>query len=148
MERVTQDAKSKVVAFHFLYGDCPCSRRVLKHVAGRGKIAGATEHIVLIGNDDPLGREAQAKGFGIDIVSPEDLKSVYGIESAPLLVVTDCSGTILYSGGYTPRKQGLAIKDVAIIGQAVAGDVPKGLPLYGCAVSKDLKAIIDPLSIK
>ncbi|TWU04076.1 hypothetical protein [Neorhodopirellula pilleata] len=142
------DSEKQVFAFHFLYGDCPCSRRVLKHVLSRQPIPGAIERIVLIGQDQQGQADAIGLGFEVDVVTPAQLKELYGVESAPLLVVSDGSGTIRYSGGYTSRKQGLDIQDQTIIQKTIADQDVEGLPLYGCAVSKSLRAIVDPLNLK
>lgn len=144
----SEDLGGAVYAFHFLYGDCPCSRRVLKRVVAREPVTGARERIVFIGRDPELQRDAAAKGYAVDCVDPEQLQSKYGVESAPLLILTNENGEILYSGGYTSRKQGLDVQDVELISRVVAGEPVEGLPLYGCAVSRSLKAIIDPLNLK
>ncbi len=135
-------------AFHFLYGDCPCSRRVLDHVLERGAIDGVREHLILIGDDPKNERRAVAAGFDVRVVTPAELETCFGVAAAPLLMIVDPSGVVRYSGGYTERKQALAIDDQAIIRRTIAGETPDGLPLYGCAVSDGLRAIVDPLGIK
>lgn len=140
--------ESGTYTFHFLYGDCPCSRRVLRRVLDRDPISGANERIVLIGDDPEMESLAVSKGFSVDVVTPPQLKSIYGVESAPLLVMTDKAGNISYSGGYTSRKQGPDIQDDKIIRDVIAGRSVDELPLYGCAVSANLKAILDPLNLK
>jgi hypothetical protein len=134
--------------FHFLYSDCPCSRRALTQVVKRKPIAFANERIVLVGNNSALETSAIDQGYEVEVVTPETLKSKYGVESAPLLVVTDERGKVRYAGGYTSRKQGLDFQDTRIITDTISGKTVDGLPLYGCAVSKNLKAIIDPLNLK
>ena len=134
-------------AFHILYGNCPCSRRVLDRLVKRHAIEAVAEHIVLIGEDPEHQAKAIALGYDVRIVTPTQLKSEYGIEAAPLLIVSDESGRIFYSGGYTERKQGLAIQDQVIIQRVLSGEHVEHLPLYGCAVSQGLKAIIDPLGL-
>ena len=141
-------AENDCHTFHFLYSDCACSKRVLKQVLNRQPIANANERIVLVGANSSFENSAQEQGFDLDVVTPEKLKSSYGVESAPLLVITDGLGTIRYSGGYTSRKQGLDIRDVDIIERTLSGDQVEGLQLYGCAVSKGLQAIVDPLNLK
>lgn len=135
-------------AFHFLYGDCPCSRRVLKQVVSRNALEGVIERVVLIGNDPEMESVAELQGYEVEVVTPRKLKERFGVESAPLLVVVDGEGTIRYSGGYTSRKQGLDIQDVSLIRRTVAGEQFEELPLYGCAVSKSLKSIVDPFGLK
>ena len=134
--------------YHFLYGNCPCSRRVLKQVLTRCPIEGANERIVLVGSDREFEEKALLQGFELDVVTPVRLKDTYGVESAPLLVITKDDGTICYSGGYTSRKQGLDFQDVEIVSRTISGSMVEGLPVFGCAVSSELKAIIDPLNLK
>lgn len=140
--------KSYPIAFHFLYGNCPCSRRVLNHLVKRSPIDGVMEHIVLVGPDPELQTKAEQVGFLVDVVTPLELQSRYGVEAAPLLVVTDPGATILYSGGYTARKQSFDNQDEDILQRIIQGDAIQELPLYGCAVSQELKSIIDPLGLK
>lgn len=137
-----------VNVFHFLYGDCACSRKLLKQLLKREVVSGASERIVLIGDDPEAEETAISIGFKVSIVTPTELKQQYGVESAPLLLIADDAGTILYSGGYTSRKQGLDNQDVDIIHAILGGQQYSELPVYGCAVSKSLKSLIDPLNLK
>lgn len=138
----------KWTALHFLYGDCACSRRILKLVAKQAPNPDANERIVLIGEAPELAAQAVEQGYGLDQVTPQQLMEKYGIESAPFLVVMDPQGTPKYAGGYTSRKQGLDAQHDDIIAQLIAGEDVESLPLYGCAVSKRLKTIVDPLGLK
>lgn len=137
-----------VNVFHFLYGDCGCSRRILKQLLKRDVVEGVSERIVLIGNDDAAESLATQKGFAVSRLTPAELKQQYEVESAPLLIITDNTGTIRYSGGYTSRKQGLDNQDLRIIQSILDGEQYSELPVYGCAVSKRLKDLIDPLNLK
>lgn len=141
-------AEDRWLVSHFLYADCPCSRKVLDYIVHRQPLAGVHERIVLIGHP-PLEelQAAQAK-FSVELISPEALLAQYGVESAPLLVVADRNGTIKYAGGYTRRKQGLDYQDQSIVRQLMAGGQVDPLPLYGCAVSQRLKRIVDPMGLK
>ncbi len=145
---VTSLDDSRWFALHVLFAECPCSRRVLKHVVSREPLSGVRERIVFIGKDEELQQLAIHNGYEIECLSAEELGTKYGIESAPLLLVTEPSGTIRYSGGYTPRKQGLDIQDAEIISNTLAGKTVTELPVYGCAVSQNLKAIVDPFGLK
>ena len=137
-----------VNAFHFLYADCPCSRRTLEHVLERLPVDGVHETVVLVGSEREVASRALTAGYRVLEVTPQELKRRFAVEAAPLLVVTESTGRIVYSGGYTSRKQGLAFQDVLILEAAKDGLVPDELPLFGCAVSKGLKALTDPLSLK
>ncbi len=134
-------------AVHFLYDDCPCSRRVLQHVIDSQPIPGVTERVVLI-SKECLRAELGRGDLQVEYVTPENLKQRYGVESAPLLVVMDTNQSVRYSGGYTSRKQGPKMMDREIIAQLVAGQSAMELPLYGCAVSTQLQRAIDPLGFK
>lgn len=137
-----------VLALHFLYGDCPCSRNVLDHVLERDPIDGIRERIVFVGKKDPREPIAESRGYETERVSPVELRSRYGVESAPLLVVVDARGTILHSGGYTSRKRGVNVQDESIIRSVIQGDSEDQLPVLGCAVSKELQSAVDPLGLK
>jgi hypothetical protein len=135
-------------AYHFLYMECPCSQRVLKHVTERAPHPGINEKLVLIGHAAQLADAACRLGYEVDCVSPTELKVRYGVETAPLLVVIDPEGKTRYSGGYTSRKQVLDIQDGDIIGRVLAGEDVEPLPLFGCAVSRKLQSMVDPLGFK
>lgn len=145
---VSLPAGDRWLVSHFLYADCPCSSKVLDYIVHRQPLAGVNERIVLIGHPQPEELEVAQAKFSVELISPEALLTQYGVESAPLLVVTDSDGTIKYSGGYTHRKQGLDYQDQSIVRQLVAGGQVDPLPLYGCAVSQRLKQIVDPLGLK
>ncbi|MDX1930395.1 MAG: hypothetical protein SFV81_27975 [Pirellulaceae bacterium] len=135
-------------ALHFLYGNCPCSRRILSHLVNRFPIDGCRERIVFIGEDGEMTAAARKRGYEVDEVTPEGLKTRYGVEAAPLLTVLDPSGNIRFAGGYTTHKQGPQIQDVNIIHQLLRGEIVGDLPLFGCAVSNELKSLVDPLGLK
>lgn len=134
-------------AIHFLYDNCACSRRVLEHVLNSSPVEGVTERIVLV-SDEPAKIERSGRSIDVEYVTPIQLKEHYGVESAPLLVVMDDQQIVRYSGGYTALKQGPEIKDREIISRLRAGKEVAELPLYGCAVSAELKKLIDPLGLK
>ena len=136
--------------FHFLYDDCPCSRRVLRKVLSRAAITGISEKIVLITNSSNREVEEQARrqGFFVAQVSPSQLKAEYNVESAPLLLVINADNQIVYSGGYSDRKQAYAVNDEEIITSVAERGEFEGYPVLGCAVSKELKRLVDPFRFK
>jgi hypothetical protein len=135
-------------AFHFLYAECPCSRRVLEHVLARSPRHDVREEIVLIGGDAELANRTKNQGFVVDQISPQQLKGKYGVEAAPLLVVVDPQSQVRYAGGYTSRKRAFEIQDMTIVSNLLSDQDVEPLPVYGCAVSKSLQTIVDPLRIK
>jgi hypothetical protein len=141
-------ADGQWLAIHFLYAECPCSRRVLDRVTQRSPQAEVAERIVLIGDAPQLAAKAKERGFEIDCVAPQELLAKYGVEAAPLLMILDPDGHPRYSGGYTSRKQLLDIQDRAILKQLRSGQEVEPLPLFGCAVSGRLKSLVDSLGLK
>ncbi|MEO1528899.1 MAG: hypothetical protein AAFX06_26055 [Planctomycetota bacterium] len=137
-------------AFHFLYRDCPCSRRVLDDVLDRPSVEGVIERVVLISVSahDDAETINFPEDFEVDRCTPPELLSRYGVESAPLLVVVRNDGEIVYSGGYTTRKQGPEIRDEEILTALARSESVESLPVYGCAVSEELQQLVDPLRLK
>jgi hypothetical protein len=135
-------------ALHVLYTSCRCSQRILDHLWSRRAIPGIDERVVLVGPPRSYPALAAAAGYGVEALTPGELSARYGVAAAPLLVVADPSGRIRYSGGYTERKQGPDIRDGQIIAALMRDDAPAALPLFGCAVSRELQQALDPLRLK
>ena len=133
---------------HFLFADCPCSRKVLDYLVHRPPLAAVDERIVLIALPNQPLVEVATGSFAVELESPETLMAKYGVESAPLMIVDDAQGIIRYAGGYTSRKQGLDYQDQTIVRQLLSGAEVDPLPLYGCAVSQRLKQMVDPFGLK
>ncbi|MEZ6117923.1 MAG: hypothetical protein R3C28_15310 [Pirellulaceae bacterium] len=135
-------------AFHFLYSDCPCSRRVLRKILERSPMDDVVERIVLVGSANEWETRIRDLGYEFDGLNSVELESNYGIRAVPSLVVVSAAGDIRYSGGYTARKQGPDIADQRIIQSVLAGNDIESFPVYGCAVTKDLQVLVDPLGLK
>ncbi|MCA9198191.1 MAG: hypothetical protein KDA87_11660 [Planctomycetales bacterium] len=135
-------------AFHFLYSDCPCSRRVLRKILERSPMNGVVERIVLVGRANEWETRIRDLGYEFHPLDSVELESNYGIRAVPSLVVVSAAGNICYSGGYTARKQGPDIADQRIIQSVLAGEDIESFPVYGCAVAKNLQDIVDPLGLK
>jgi hypothetical protein len=134
---------------HVLYGACACSRRVLDHLIARGTLSATTERVVLAGADQSSRvAELHARGFGVDLLAPEELKLRYGVEAAPLLIVSSPTGDVRYLGGYSARKQGPVLRDRELLAELRAGRFAASLPVLGCAVSRKLQALADPWGLK
>jgi hypothetical protein len=146
--RPSQQGRWLVV--HVLDQDCQCSLRVLDHLLADPRPADVAERIVLIADAVEPNRVAAiaARGFDLDIVTPDQLAERYHVEAAPLLVVTDPADTVRYVGGYTPRKQAADVRDVAVVGALRRGERVEPLPTFGCAVGRSLRKAIDPLGIR
>ncbi|WP_224246134.1 hypothetical protein [Hyalangium gracile] len=132
---------------HVLASGCRCSQRVLEHLLLRGPQPSYAEKVLLIGRDEGIGERLTARGFGFESISSEELKARYAIEGAPLMLVLGDEGRLEYSGGYSRRRQG-TLEDVAILRAVESGGRPGALPLYGCALSRELQREVDPLGLK
>jgi hypothetical protein len=143
-----QGPSGRWVGVHVLYSMCKCSERILRHLAERRPLPGMTEAVVLVGKHDEFERMIRETGYALDVVTPEELSQKYHVQSAPMFAVMDPSGALRYLGGYTERKQGLMIEDVSIVERLKSERSVAELPLFGCAVSKSLQTLLDPLGIK
>lgn len=136
------------LAVHVLYAACRCSGDVVRHLARDPRPPGIAERILLVGSTPEIEQRIAASGIEVIRTSPDELAERYAIEAAPLLLVADPEGTMRYRGGYTDRKRSGDLHDTQIIEQLrTAGDAT-ALPLFGCAVSDELRALLDPLGVR
>lgn len=133
---------------HVMYAECRCSQRIIDHLEARRARSDIRESVVLVGRDDALAQRLNHAGYRLENVSPIELKKKYDIEAAPVLIITNGRGEIAYMGGYTERKQGLDIRDTALLEALMHGGDTRELPLLGCAVSKALQRVVDPFALK
>lgn len=142
------EAAAGFFAVHVLLGRCNCSKRILQHIGARGPRRDLRERVLLV-EPTPEGLAmAVDAGFDTESLTREQLGERYHIEAAPLMVVADPAGAIVYVGGYTRRKQSLDVRDTEITSRLLAGERVEPLPLYGCAVAKSLEKQLDPLGIR
>jgi hypothetical protein len=128
---------------HALYAACRCSERIVDHVLDRPALAGADEVVLVVGARPDWVARAEQAGRRVVTIGPEALRTRFHIESAPLLVIAGPDGEVAYAGGYTRRKQGPVIEDVAIYqGLRAAGRADPPLPVLGCASSQRLRAAL------
>jgi hypothetical protein len=138
---------------HVLYAQCQCSQRIMTHLLRRGAQRDLFERVLLIdaglqGAAPPFAAAASSRGYALELLTPRALEARFGIVAAPLLIVSDGRDEIRYLGGYTERKQGLDIRDQAIVAGLRRGDSSAELPLFGCAVSRSLQELLDPLGLR
>ena len=133
---------------HVMYAACSCSQRIIDHLERRGARKDVSEHVVLVGKDADLAKRIARAGYALDNIEPTMLKAKYALEAAPLLIISDPRDQITYIGGYTRQKQGLDIRDTALIDEQLAGKPSFELPLLGCAVSRALQQVLDPFGLK
>ena len=133
---------------HVLYAECRCSARIFDYLCARPTPRGAGERVLLVGRREEWVARARAHGIDVRVVTAEELKSRFDVESAPLLLVSDPRGAIRYVGGYTEQKQGLDYRDVAVLASLRSGQAVDELPVYGCGVSPELQRQLDPIGIE
>lgn len=137
------------LAVHFLYSKCTCSQRIVDHLFAEDRLIGIKEKLIIVDGERPEWvRLAKARGFSYEVISPEDLRTHYNIQAAPLMVVADPLGKVHYAGGYTARKQGPDIRDAEIITRVMTNHPVKPIPLFGCAIAKGLQKLVDPFGFK
>lgn len=136
------------LVLHVLYGQCGCSQRVLDALASRGPAADVRERVVLVDGSDAAAARIAAAGFAVARVSADELVDRYHLESAPLFAVADPAGHLRYLGGYTERKRGPSLLDRSIVEALVRGEEVAPIPILGCAVSRRLKQITNPLGVR
>jgi hypothetical protein len=132
------------MAVHVLYAACSCSGRVVDHLARAPRPQDLVDKVLLVGTTPAIEARLSESSMTIVRTTPDELAERFAIEGAPMLLVVDPKGVIRYRGGYTERKQSFAIHDLDIIARLRADDVVATLPLFGCAVSDELRALLDP----
>jgi hypothetical protein len=128
---------------HVLYSECRCSQRIVSHLLDSPRPPEFREVILWVGQVAPPAK-LRTKFHLIELTRAR--LASFGIEAAPTLLVIDPAGRLRYSGGYTERKQGPKIMDLAILEEARLG-APRldSLPIFGCAVSERLKEALSIL---
>jgi len=124
------------LAVHVLYSECRCSQRVVAHLVSTARPSQLHEVVLWVGANPPAPELAQH--FEVRRITSAQLAG-YGIDAAPLLIVSDPKGEPRYVGGYTTRKQGPVLEDLSIVEQARRGSSLASLPIFGCAVSERLQ---------
>lgn len=146
LERSRSDQeRDRWLMVHVIYGDCPCSMRVVDHLLERELAPEASERMLLVGEDPSLAQRMRDHGYRVEVLSAEQLKARYQIVGVPLLVIADPANRLRYVGGYTARKQGPDIQDTRILEELRADRSIEALPLFGCAVSRELREALNPL---
>ena len=142
------EEQGRWLALHVLYSRCRCSAQTLAHLRARGVLQGVRERVVLVGPHPAYEAEVREGGFALEVLLPDELERRYHLQAAPVLVVSDPRDQLRYVGGYTARKQGPEQEDVAILTRLMRGESARPLPLFGCAVSRELARLLDPFGLR
>ena len=136
-------------AIHFISEGCGCSAAVAKHLIERGRLKDlVSEHVVLIGTPEVSAGQFQELGFTVESITGAELFTRFGLETAPLMKVSQSDGTTAYLGGYYNSMARTKNLDTEIIHLIKSGQPPKPYPSYGCAQSEALQAAQDPFGLK
>ncbi len=138
-------------ATHTLGADCGCSAYVADALLARGPRHGWDETILLVGHQPALLSQLRAAGFAAETLSPAELTRRTGLQGAPWLALHAPGGATAYSGGYAPSRPGInaaALFDATIMDRVRHGETVSAYPSFGCAISRELRARLDPLSLK
>jgi hypothetical protein len=135
---------------HVMYRACPCSRRTIDHLVAGPRPSGVRELVLVVddkGEPGPEDGRLAAAGFRVLVITPDELHRRYDLEAAPVMVVLSPAGELAYIGGYNRHKQSPAYQDVAIIADLQGRETVSTLPVFGCATSKRLARLVDPLGL-
>lgn len=143
----TLSNKDHILVTHILSAKCKCSKRVGRYLETTVRPAFLQESIVVVEGSLPNEAELLKKGYKLSHVAVADLKMQFNLEAAPVLLVSDSSGELKYSGGYKNIDE-IDHRDLEIIGQIKAGDKVAAFPVLGCALTPALKTAMDPFSLK
>jgi len=143
-----RETAAEWMAVHVLYASCRCSLRIRDELATRRPLPGVREVVLLVGGDAEWKQPLIDAGYRLQVVTADELRDTWHIEAAPMLLVVGPDGHLGYRGGYTDHAQGAELQDAHIIAAARQAAPPPALPLFGCAVSKRLQRLLDPLGLK
>lgn len=116
-------------AVHVLVDDCACSRSVAAYLSQRGPQPEWREEVWVLG-----GRTAPViSHFATRSMEPDSAESA-GITGGPRLLVFSPAGSLVWSGGYSPRKAWRAVEpaDLYIMRAVSSGQRPEEIPVFGC----------------
>ncbi|MBC8069186.1 MAG: hypothetical protein IAG13_12700 [Deltaproteobacteria bacterium] len=142
------DERGRWMAVHVLYAACRCSRDVVDHLVDDPRPERLAERILMVGSTPEIEQRLAGSAIEVIRVQPQELAERYAIEAAPMLLVVDPDGALRYRGGYSERKQAAQLHDLEIIGRLRGEGHAAALPLFGCPVSDELEALLDPLGLR
>ena len=131
---------------HVLSAKCGCSKRVAEALMRRGASGDVEETVALVDDQDGLGARLRTSGFTVTEAKTPGLRETYGVESVPMLIIHRPDGSVGYQGAYAPRRT-MAPEDQSLLAAVRKGEAPEPYPLFGCAVSRELKREMDPLKL-
>jgi hypothetical protein len=147
--KLESSSDQKVSIHHFLSTSCGCSKKILNYLVTRKKSNLFNENVYLIENRDGWKEKLEGSGFTVAIVSEQQAEKEFGVQSVPLLVLSQQERKI-YQGGYNEQQMHQTdYHDLEIAAQALESkkDIKK-YPLFGCANGQVAKKNADPFGVK
>lgn len=134
------------ITIHVIYAGCSCTDRLIDHLIARGAGPGP-ELVFFVGQ--PLQRHLGLSEAGYQLVLTDDgaLRDQLSIDAAPVLIEV-AQGQLSYVGGYFRYPAAVRPLDVSLRHAVDAGQRPEPLPVFGCAVTPELAARLDPLGLQ
>jgi hypothetical protein len=132
---------------HVIAAGCSCTERLFEHLLQRRAGQDGNEEILFVGEAGAKQAMAERAGYAFHSISARQLLDRFGLEAAPVLLALDATGRLRYAGGYYDHPAAILPHDEKILAQLAQGASPQPLPVYGCAVSPQLRKSIDPLGI-
>lgn len=133
---------------HVIYESCSCTDRLVASLLEREPRKGWAEHIVYVGSEDDRMRSARRRGYLVSSISRDTLRQQWALDAAPVLVVKLAHGGIGYLGGYYRYPAAIHPLHDSLIARVAAGEQPRGLPVFGCAVAERLAQQRDPFGLR
>ncbi|MDQ8187012.1 hypothetical protein [Pelagicoccus sp. SDUM812002] len=135
---------------HVLAEDCACSRSVLEYLLERGSSSDYAEEVILVDGSEYLANRLTTAGFTVSKVEAEQLCSDFGSEGVPFFQVVEGGKEPAYSGAYfnSAFRGTNGFLDLSTAERLSSGGFVLSRPVYGCATSERLKAVLDPFGLK
>jgi hypothetical protein len=145
--RSLRSADSGPLLVHVIDAECSCAEGLFAHLIARRRFPGTEEIMLFVGNNPEKQIAAEHAGFRFATLSAGELVARYRLEAAPLLVMLDSAGQLLYAGGYYRYPSALTPLDKEMFDQLNRGEKVQPLPIFGCAVSPRLQKALNPFGI-
>lgn len=135
---------------HVLGVDCKCSDVVSRYLLDRGPAVSLRENVVILGKNEALSEQLQARGFQVVSKDPNEMTSSEHALGVPFLIVNTPKNQTVYAGGYGDRKivDGSPIQDLQLVASLQGGRTPANFPIFGCAASLKFQTLTDPFHVK
>lgn len=146
----TGDAIEGWSVVHVLAEDCPCSRSVMDYLLERGRSKEFSEEVILVDGSEERANLLREVGFVVSSVESGQLCEDFGSEGVPFFQVVEGSSKPAYSGAYfgSAFRGTNGFLDLSTASRLKGGGFVFNRPVYGCATSDRLKAILDPFGLK